>query len=135
MPYKVIEIEGVGTASAAKLAAVGVRSTEQLLEKAVDRKGRKVLAEAAGVREEQVLKWANHADLMRIKGVATQMAELLEAAGVDTVKELRTRSPEALAQKMAEVNAAKNLTHRSPTAKQCKEWIEQAKTLEAILTY
>jgi hypothetical protein len=75
------------------------------------------------------------ADLMRISGVAGEYAELLEAAGVDTVKELRTRNADNLATKMTEVNEAKSLTRNVPTAKQLAEWITQAGTMEPMITH
>ena len=91
MAYKIDQIEGIGDAYAQKLQAVGVATTEELLKRAATPKGREKLAEETGISSKLILKWANHADLFRIKGVAGQFAELLEAAGVDTVKELRHR--------------------------------------------
>jgi predicted flap endonuclease-1-like 5' DNA nuclease len=97
--------------------------------------GRKATAEKTGVSESQLLKWANMADLMRISGVGSEFSELLEAAGVDTVKELRNRNAENLAAKMAEVNATKKLTRSVPSGKVVTGWVEQAKTLEPLITH
>ena len=91
MAYKVIDIEGVGAAYAEKLAAAGVVTAANLLEKCAAPAGRKALAEETGISDKLILKWTNHADLFRVKGVGPQFAELLEAAGVDTVKELAHR--------------------------------------------
>ncbi len=135
MSYKIEEIEGVGAAFAAKLEAAGVKTTENLLEKAATKKGREALAEETGISEKLILKWANHADLFRIKGVAGQFAELLEAAGVDTVKELRHRVPANLHAKLVEVNDAKNLCNRVPSEAEVERMIEQAKTLDPVMTY
>lgn len=135
MAYKVIDIEGVGAAYAEKLAAVGVNTTEQLLDKCAAPAGRKAVAEETGISEKLVLRWCNHADLFRVKGVGPQFAELLEAAGVDTVKELAHRNAENLAVKMAEVNAEKNLTNRVPVASELQRMIDQAKELPGVLTY
>ena len=82
-----------------------------------------------------LLKWANMADLMRISGIGGENAELLEAAGVDTVKELRTRNAENLAAKMAEINAVKKLTRRVASAKQVAQWVEQAGKLDPKITH
>ena len=98
-------------------------------------KGRKDTAAKTGLSESQLLKWANMADLMRISGIGEEFSELLEAAGVDTVKELRNRNADNLAEKMAEVNAQKKLTRALPPAKTVAKWVEQAKTLEPVLTY
>ncbi len=111
MAYKIDEIEGIGPAYREKLSGAGVTTTDDLLEKAADPKGRKTLAEATDLSAKLILGWANMADLMRIKGVGPQFAELLEASGVDTVKELRNRNAGNLATKMNEVNETKNLTN------------------------
>lgn len=135
MSYKIIEIEGIGDVYAEKLNAAGVNTTEELLEKAATKKGREQLAEATGITEKLILKWANHADLFRIKGIAGQFAELLEAAGVDTVKELRHRVPANLHAKLVEVNEEKNLCNRVPSESEIEKMVEQAKELEPKMTF
>ena len=135
MAYKVIDIEGVGAVYAEKLTAAGVVTVAQLLDKCAAPEGRQALAEATEISEKVILRWCNHADLMRIKGVGPQFAELLEAAGVDTVKEFAHRNAENLAAKVAEVNAEKNLTNRVPVASELQRMIDQAKELPGVLTY
>ena len=133
--YSIIDIEGIGKTYAAKLQKAGVRTTKALLSRGADPKGRKALAEETGLEAAQILKWANMADLMRIKGVGEEFSELLEAAGVDTVKELRNRKPVNLAKAMAEANAARKMVRQLPSVKQVESWVEQAKALPPILTY
>ncbi len=135
MSYKIIDIEGIGQVYADKLQSVGIITTEELLDKACTKKGREKLAEDTGISEKLILKWANHADLFRIKGVAGQFAELLEASGVDTVKELRHRVPANLHAKLVEVNEAKNLCNRVPSAAEIEKMVAQAKELEPRMTY
>ena len=135
MAYKVIDIEGVGAIYAEKLTAAGVVTVAQLLEKCAAPAGRKALAEATEIPEKVILRWANHADLMRVKGVGPQFAELLEAAGVDTVKELAHRNAENLAAKMLEVNEEKHLVRRVPVAKEIQKMIDCAKELPGTMTY
>ena len=135
MAYKIDEIEGIGPAYKEKLNGAGINTTDDLLEAGADKKGRAALAEKTGVGEGQILKWTNMADLMRISGVGEEYSELLEAAGVDTVKELRNRNAENLAAKMAEVNEEKKLTRAVPSASQVEKWVEQAKTLDPKITY
>lgn len=135
MAYKVIDIEGVGAAYAEKLTAAGIEKTEQLLEKCAAPAGRKALAEETGISEKLVLRWCNHADLFRVKGVGPQFAELLEAAGVDTVKELKHRVAANLQAKMEEVNAEKNLVNRVPSEKELAKMIAEAKELPAAVEY
>lgn len=133
--YSIIDIEGIGPTYAAKLQGIGIRTTKALLDRAKDPKGRKAVAEESGLDTSQILKWANMCDLMRIKGVAEEYSELLEAAGVDTVKELRNRNAGNLAEKMAEVNAAKKLVRLVPSVKSVEKWVAQAKTLAPTMTY
>jgi predicted flap endonuclease-1-like 5' DNA nuclease len=132
---KIEEIEGVGPAYAVRLAEAGVATVELLLEQGGPAKGRAALAEKTGISEKLVLRWVNHADLIRIKGVGPQFAELLEAAGVDTVKELRNRNAANLAARLIEINEAKNIAGTTPTAKQVEGWIEEAKTLEPKVSH
>ncbi len=135
MAYKIIDIEGIGAAYAEKLIAAGINTTEQLLAKCAAPAGRKALEEATGISGKLILTWTNLADLFRVKGVGPQFAELLEAAGVDTVKELKTRNAANLAAKMLEVNDAKHLVRRVPVEIEIQRMIDQAKDLPAVLTY
>ena len=135
MDYKIIDIEGVGDVYAEKLQAAGINKVSELLEKCAAPKGRKELAEATGISEKLILKWTNHADLFRINGVGPQFAELLEAAGVDTVKEFRHRVAENLQPKLVEVNDKKNICNRVPAVSEIQKMIDQAKELEPKMSY
>ena len=132
---KLTSIQGIGGATETKLNAAGVNSVSDLLEQGGTPKGREEMAAKSGVPAAQILKFVNYADLFRIKGIAGQTAELLEAAGVNTVAELAQRNASNLQVKMQEVNDAKKLTGKVPTEKQVGEWIEAAKTLPKMVTY
>jgi len=132
---KLSSIEGVGEAYEAKLNEAGIKSVEKLLEAGAQKKDRIALAEKTGISEKLVLKWVNHADLFRIKGIAGEYAELLEAAGVDTVVELAGRKAENLANKVVEVNVEKKLVRKVPTLDQIEDWIDQAKKLPRAVFY
>jgi predicted flap endonuclease-1-like 5' DNA nuclease len=135
MDYKIIDIEGVGDVYAKKLTEAGINKVSELLDRCAAPKGRKELAKATGIQEKLILRWTNHADLFRVKGIGPQFSELLEAAGVDTVKELRTRNAANLAAKMLEINEAKHLCKRTPVEKEIQKYIDAAKELEPIVTY
>ena len=135
MIYKIIDIQGIGPVYAEKLIGIGIETVDQLLEKGADPKGRQAIEDATGIDHGRVLTWVNHADLFRIKGVGPQFSELLEAAGVDTVKELRNRNAANLAAKMLEVNEAKHLCRRTPVEKEIQKFIDLAKALDPIVTY
>jgi predicted flap endonuclease-1-like 5' DNA nuclease len=133
--YPVEDIEGVGPAYAEALAKAGIKTTEDLLAIGAARNGRGDIAAQSGLSEKLILKWVNHADLMRISGVGGEFAELLEAAGVDTVKELQHRNAENLAETMKSTNEEKNLTRVVPSADTVAKWIEQAKGMEPAVSH
>lgn len=135
MAYKIEQVEGIGAVYAEKLAAVGIKTTEDLLAQCANSAGRKKVEEETGISHKLILKWTNHADLFRINGIAGQFAELLEAAGVDTVKEFRHRVPANLQPKLVEVNEQKNLCNRVPSVAELEKMIAQAKELEPLITY
>lgn len=129
------EIEGIGPDFEGKLKNAGVSSVEKLLENGKTKSGRKKMADDSGISEKLVLKWVNHADLMRIKGIGGEFSELLEAAGVDTVPELAQRNAANLAAKMKEVNDQKKLTRVVPGEDTIAGWVEQAKSLPRAIQY
>jgi predicted flap endonuclease-1-like 5' DNA nuclease len=134
--YKIEEIEGIGKVYGPKLQAAGIKTVAGLLAKGQTPKGRKELAEATGIDGTLILKWANMSDLFRVKGIGPQYSELLEKAGVDTIKELRHRVPEHLHAKLAEINSVgKPLVRVLPGLKAVQSWVEQAKKLEPMLSY
>ena len=123
-------VEGIGQRTATKLRKNGSRTTDALLRRAGDRKGRRKLAAETGFTEKQLLEWVNRSDLMRCKGIGGEYSDLLESAGVDTIKELRRRNAASLTNKMVEINEKKKLVRRLPTESMVSRWIESAKGLE-----
>jgi len=128
-------IEGIGETYSGKLNEAGVDSPQALLERGATPTGRKELAEATEISEHLILKWVNHADLYRISGIGSEYADLLEAAGVDTVLELAQRNPANLFEKLTEVNAEKALVRKLPTTAQVEDWVTQAKSLPRMISY
>lgn len=133
--YKIEEVEGIGAAKGEKLRGVGIKDTDSLLSNCRTAKDRKDLAQKSGLAEAQILKFANMVDLFRISGVGSEFAELLEAAGVDTVPELARRNAANLTKAMAELNDKKKLTRRVPSESEVSKWVEQAKSLPRMLEY
>ena len=132
---KIIEIEGIGEKYASALESAGIGTVEKLLDQGGSPSQREKIAETTGVTTQRVLEWVNRADLMRINGVGSEYADLLEAAGVDTVKELGTRRPDNLFAKLEEVNTAKKLVRRTPTAAEVEKWVAEAKSLPSKISY
>ena len=135
MAKRIEDIEGIGPSHGAALRDAGINSVEKLLEVGGGKKGRADIASKTQISETRILKWVNHADLFRISGIASQYAELLEGAGVDTVKELRNRNAENLTEKMLEVNEQKKLVRRPPSVKVVSAWVEQAKSLQPKVSH
>ena len=128
-------VEGIGEVYSGKLKEAGVDTPQALLDRGATPQGRQELAEATGITKTLILEWVNHVDLYRIKGVGSEYADLLEAAGVDTVVELAQRNPANLFEKLSEVNAEKNLVRKLPTQTQVEEWVAQAKDLPRVISY
>jgi predicted flap endonuclease-1-like 5' DNA nuclease len=129
------QIEGIGEAYAARLFEIGLVTTEALLNKGATPEGRREISEKTGIAPERVLDWVNRADLFRIKGVADEYSDLLEAAGVDTVPELAQRNPVNLLNKLSEINTEKRLVRRLPTQREVSNWVDHAKVLPRRVTY
>ena len=133
----VTTIEGIGPRNAGKLGKCGIKTCEKLLEEGATRKGRNAIAKEAGLDAKQVLEWVNRADLMRVPGVSKQYSDLLEAAGVDTVKELRRRNAANLTEAMEATNSRRRnkLVKRTPSEKVVKKWIDAAKEMDAVVKH
>jgi predicted RecB family nuclease len=135
MTYPISEIEGMTAFAASKLKALGIRTTDALLEAARTVKGRKALATKTGISEQLLLDWANVADYMRIPGMGKAKVCLVRAAGVTTVRELAHRNPARLAQNIKEVNTRRKLVRILPSEKSVGQIIEQARKLEPKISY
>jgi hypothetical protein len=128
-------IEGLGVRNATKLRKARIRTTEALLKQGATRAGRRELARKIGVEEKLLLRWVNRADLMRVRGVGEEYSDLLEAAGVDTVKELRRRNPGSLLAKMIETNGITSRVRRLPTASMVERWVAHARELPDAISH
>ena len=133
---RIDEVEGIGPAYAEKLAAAGVKTTDDLLETGASASGRDKLEAATGISGKLILEWVNHVDLMRLNGVGSEYADLLEAAGVDSPAELAQRNAANLAGTIAELVAARpNIVRRAPGEATIQGWIDEAKTLGKTVTH
>jgi predicted flap endonuclease-1-like 5' DNA nuclease len=135
--YKLKEIEGIGSVYAKKMDKARIKTVRGLLKKGATRKGRKELSATTGIKPATILKWVNMADLFRVRGIGKQYAELLEKAGVDTVKELKMRKPGHLLAQMEKINTGgkKRLVRVLPGIKRVKAWVGQAQKLPPMVTY
>ena len=129
------DLKGMTAAIAAVLKEQGITNSLQLLEAAKKPAQRKTLAAACSCKTREILELANRADLARLKGIGVVYSDLLEQAGVDTVKELRHRRPDNLHAKILEVNETKSLTKQPPPMATVEEWVNQAKELDPMIEY
>ncbi len=129
------EIEGIGEVYAQKLQTAGIANTKQLYEQGTTSKGREKIAEDTGISGKLILGWVNHLDLERIKGIGWEYADLLEAAGVDTVPELAQRNAANLHAALEKANMEKSLVRRLPTLDAVTAWIAEAQSLPRVLNY
>jgi hypothetical protein len=132
---RIVDIEGVGEGLAQKFRDADIRTTEALLKRAGTPAGRNEVAKLVGVTPKRLLEWVNHADLMRIRGVGSEFSDLLELAGVDTVKELANRRADNLHARLLEVNATRKVVRRPPSLRAVESWVQEAKSLPAAITY
>jgi predicted flap endonuclease-1-like 5' DNA nuclease len=124
--YKINDIEGIGPMYAEKFTRAGIKSVGALLKQGCTFHGRRRLAEKTGIEESTILRWVNMADLYRVKGIGSEYSELLEKAGVDTVKELRLEA----------VNTAgRALVRKLPSLSQVQRWVKEAKKIDPMVTY
>ena len=129
------ELRGITDTVLNALRGQGLGDSDAFLEAAKTPQGRKSLATAAGVEPSVILELANRADLARIKGIGRVYSDLMEEAGVDTVKELARRSPANLHAKLIEINSTRQFTQRPPSVEQVTDFVEQAKSLPGMLEY
>ena len=134
-PYKLQEIEGIGLVIGKVFETQGITTVNQLLSRGRDPKSRKLLVDETGLSAKLILRWCNMADLFRIKGVAEEYSDLLEAAGVDTVPELAQRNAANLHKQMLAVNKSRRLVRLPPSQKQAADWVAQARELPRLMTY
>lgn len=127
---RLVEIGAIGPANAEKLRAVGVGTTETLLLAGATSEGRAAISAETGIAEDVIRRWVAQADLLRIKGLGSEHADLLETAGIDGVSELVRRNATHLQAKLFELNERRRLVRNVPNESQIARWIEHAKRLE-----
>jgi predicted flap endonuclease-1-like 5' DNA nuclease len=131
MENKLSDIKGIDDAGIKQLAAAGINSIMEFIEKANTAKERNELSKQTNIDAKTLTEWYNRADLMRVKGIGKEFANLLEECGVDTIKELQHRVPANLHAKLKETNEAQKITGRTPTLENVEDWVAQAKEIAA----
>ncbi|MGE0826225.1 MAG: DUF4332 domain-containing protein [Candidatus Binatia bacterium] len=123
------DISDLDETSIAKLAAINITNRAELLARAASLEGRQRIAEQTGLSPDLVLQWVNRADLLRLNGMSRVYADLLHAAGVDSVSTLTRCTAETLHRQFLDINAARHLSRIIPILTQIRAWIQQAREL------
>jgi len=131
---RIDQVAGVEQKAATRLRKVGVRTSKGLIEQASTRRGRTELSKSTGVTPKDLQLWVHHADLLRVRGVGAEYADLLVAAGVDTLRDLRRRNPTALLAKIIGLNGSERVVSRLPTESMVENWITSAVDLEPSIS-
>ena len=131
---RIDQVSGVDHRQATKLRKAGVRTSKGLIEAASTRRGRTELSKVSGVSPKELQLWVHHADLLRVRGVGAEYADLLVAAGVDTLRDLRRRNPTALLAKIIGLNGSERVVSRLPTEAMVENWISAAADLEPSIS-
>lgn len=127
---RIDQVSGIDHKQATRLRKAGVRTSDRLIEEAATRRGRTELSKSTGLSPRDLQRWVHHADLLRVKGVGSEYAELLVTAGVDTLRDLRRRNPTALLAKIIGLNGSRRVVDRLPTEGMVEGWIESAGNLD-----
>jgi hypothetical protein len=123
----------ISPAQVEKLHKGKIETTEQLLDKAAKAKDRKELAKATGLKPAELLELVHRCDLLRIRGVGSEMVLLLEAAGVKSTADLVSKEPASLTDAMIAANKTAKISEKPPTEPQLADWIAQAKKLPQVV--
>lgn len=127
---RIDQVAGVSQRQATLLRKAGVRTGKALTEAASTRRGRTELSKATGISPKDLQLWVHHADLLRVRGVGAEYADLLVNSGVDTIRDLRRRNPTALVAKIIGMNGAQKIVSRLPTESMVEGWIDSAAGLD-----
>lgn len=130
---RIDQVAGIDHKQATKLRKAGVRTSKRLIEEAATRRGRTQLSKSTGLSSKDLQTWVHHADLLRVRGIGGEYAELLVAAGVDTLRDLRRRNPTALLAKIIGLNGSHRVVDRLPTEGMVEGWIESAGRLDSSI--
>jgi predicted RecB family nuclease len=129
---RIDELNGIDPKDATRLRKAGIRTTEALLRRGATRGGRESIAQATGLDSDQLWLWVNRADLMRVRGIGAEYADLLEACGITTIRELRKRNAKALSTRMVDLNEKHRSVRRLPTEPMVQAWIDDAREMEPV---
>ncbi len=133
LTYNVADIEGIGPKLCIKLEKVSIKTVEDLLKSCSNAQGRREVSLKTGISEAKLLKWVNMIDLFRIDGIGIEYSELLEAAGVEAIVELRSTDAEKLHERMIKVNSSKRFVLHVPSLVDIQNYIRTAQEIHPLV--
>lgn len=121
--HRVVDVEGIGPHYAAALSQIGVDNTRQLWNADASYVAGHLL-----VAPRTVENWQAMAELMAVKGIGPQYAELLVRMGIRTIEKLRHESPDHLAKAVSRFEGRREhrIQGNNVGEKTTAAWIEAA---------
>ena len=107
------KLPGIDPEHVERLAAVGIKDTKQLFDRAKHKQERAELSRLADVPDDAMLELVKLSDLARPPYAGPVFARLLYETGVDTTAKLSKQSPEALREILIATNTEKQI-YRAP---------------------
>jgi len=124
--YELEEIEGIGPGFALRLKKRGVLNSCYLANKFLyDEHETKKLAKKLEINADTITAWASMADLMKIEGINSEYAEILQEVGIKTRYELSKEDPDKLYEKIENYKKKYPNGPDIPDLNDIHSWIEK----------
>ena len=134
-PFKLTEFKWIPADAINKLEYDGIKNTQQLYNKVLTRKSRKILSNKTGINEKTLLELTKLVDLSRIQWVNSTFARVLYETGYDTVEKVFKAKDDILYKKIIEINKGKQLYKGNIGLNDIKICIEVAKEVLLEIEY
>jgi hypothetical protein len=134
-PFLLKGFRGLSPDVIARLEAMGIKKTGQMLVAGQTPEKRKRLSVEAGIPEEELLELVKLSDLARLPGVKGIRARLYYDAGVDTVEKMAAWEPEALLAMTAGFVERTRFDGIAPLPKEVSSTIANARKLPNVVEW
>ena len=128
-PFPLKDFRGVNPTHIEKLAALGIRNAEEMLQAGRTRKQREELSKKAGTPLDAILELVKLSDLSRLEGVKGIRARLYYAAGVDTIEKMAKWDPQQLRTMLIAFIEKTNFKGIAPLPREIENSVTKAKKL------
>ena len=122
-------MKGVSSELQERFAQIGIKYTQQLLERGRTASQREELAQHLGISQKNLAELVGRADMMRLHGIGGDLSLLLKEAGVLSCKVLSQQSVEPLHKRLGELHIGQRIAYHAPSRAQVRSWINEAQEL------